>query len=296
MNADITEGQFVTLSNGIRLHYASSGQQGRPLMLFVHGFPEFWWAWHLQLPEFGQDHFAVAPDLRGYNLSDQPVEVSAYRAKHLVEDLRLLIGELGYERCVVVAHDWGGALAWNLALAHPQLLERLIIINAPHPWLFWRALKHDPAQQKASAYMNWLRQPGAEDLLAADDYQLMDKLLAGAGQSPPWYEPQVRARYRQSWSRGLSGPLNYYRASPLFPPNAAEPGAAGFDLQPADFVVKVPTRVIWGENDIALPRSLLDGLEQVVDDLVIERIADGTHWVVHEQPQLVNRLIRQLIL
>jgi pimeloyl-ACP methyl ester carboxylesterase len=292
MTAAMTEGQYALLSNGMRLHYASAGQAGAPLMLFLHGFPEFWWAWHAQLPEFGQDHFAVAPDLRGYNLSDQPAEVSAYRAKHLVEDLSLLIAHLGYRQCVLVAHDWGGALAWNLALAQPQLVSKLIIINAPHPWLFWRALKHDSQQQAASAYMNWLRQPQAEAMLAEHDFERMDKLLAGAGQMPPWYEPQVRAKYRAAWSHGLRGPLNYYRASPLFPPAPDQPGAAALDLRAEDFVVKVPTRVIWGESDIALPRSLLDDLSQVVQDLVVERIADGTHWVVHEQPQRVNSLIR----
>ena len=209
-DAAIREGQFAALPNGMRLHYASAGDPGRPLILYLHGFPEFWWAWHRQLADFGGEYFAVAPDLRGYNLSEKPSEVSAYRAKHLVEDLRLLIAHLGHARCVLVAHDWGGALAWNLALAHPQLLERLIIVNAPHPYLFWRALKTDPLQQKASSYMNWLRAPQSEALLAADDYQRMDQLLSSGAAPPPWYQAAERARYRAAWSRGLSGPCLFY--------------------------------------------------------------------------------------
>src|ERR1035437_1374834 len=158
--------QFATLSNGTRLHYASAGEKGKPLMLFVHGFPEFWFEWEAQLTEFGGDYFAVAPDLRGFNLSDMPTDLSAYRAKHIVDDLRLLAVGLGYEKFVLVAHDWGGAIAWNFAIALPQLLHQLIIINSPHPYLFMQALATDPNQKKSSDYMNWLRADGSETVLA----------------------------------------------------------------------------------------------------------------------------------
>src|SRR5437764_914552 len=114
--ATVRDGQFAQLPNGIRLHYASAGERGRPLVLFVHGFPEFWYAWRDQLAEFGTDFFAVAPDLRGFNLSDMPADLAAYKARHIVDDLRLLIADLGYERCIMVAHDWGGAVAWNFAI------------------------------------------------------------------------------------------------------------------------------------------------------------------------------------
>src|SRR5512136_1613317 len=117
---------YVTV-NGVRLHYVSAGKG--PLILFLHGFPEFWYEWKDQLAEFGRDHLAVAPDMRGYNLSGKPLQVKDYRAKHLVEDLRLLVAHLGQTRLVLVAHDWGGAVAWNFAAAHPERLERLVIIN-----------------------------------------------------------------------------------------------------------------------------------------------------------------------
>ncbi len=234
MTAAITENQYVTLSNGTRLHYASAGDPTRPLILFLHGFPEFWFEWQAQLAEFGRDWYAVAPDLRGFNLSDQPSEVAAYRARHIVEDLRLLIAHLGAAQCVLVAHDWGGAIAWNMAIASPQLISRLVIINAPHPYLFAQALIHDPLQQQASAYMNWLRKPGVEEVLAEDGFARMSALFIGMGQRPAlWFTGATAERYRTCWSRGLSGGLNYYRASPMFPPTATEPGPAKLQMDPA---------------------------------------------------------------
>lgn len=296
MNADITSNQFAQLGNGTRLHYASAGEKGRPLILFVHGFPEFWYEWDAQLKEFGQDFYAVAPDLRGFNHSDMPTEVAAYKPKHIVEDLRLLAAHLGYDKFVLVAHDWGGAVAWNLAIALPQLLHKLVIVNSPHPYLFTKALTTDPAQQAASAYMNWLRADGSEDALAQDEFAKLESFLNGMGASPtPWFTPEVRARYHACWARGLHGGVNYYRASPLHPPTDEHPGSARLQLDPEHFRVRVPTLVIWGERDIALPKSLLDGLDQCVDRLTIERIPDGTHWVIHEQPERINRLLRSFI-
>jgi len=298
MAVDITEGQYAQLPNGTRLHYASAGERGKPLMLFLHGFPEFWYEWHEQLAEFGADHYAVAPDLRGFNLSDMPADPAAYKAKLLIEDIAQLIAHLGYERCVLIAHDWGGALAWSFAIARPALLDKLVIINAPHPYLFMRALAEDPAQQKASAYMNWLRSPGSETALAKDEFAMMDGFLSGMGQPPaPWFVGETRAKYHAAWSHGLTGGVNYYRASPLYPPTEADPGAQRLltQMQPADFRVKVPTRVIWGESDMALPKGLLDGMEDVVQDLDLVRIPEGSHWVVHEQPARINQLIREFI-
>ncbi len=291
--AAIRDGQFAQLSNGTRLHYASAGERGRPLILFVHGFPEFWYAWHAQLAEFGQDYFAVAPDLRGFNLSDMPADVAAYKSRHIVDDLRLLMADLGYQRCVMVAHDWGGAVAWNLAIALPQLLDQLIIINSPHPYLFMQALATDPHQKESSAYMNWLRAEGTEVTLAQDNFAMMEKLLNGMGRiATPWFDAPTRSLYHACWSRGVAGGLNYYRASPLHPPTGDDPGPLKLQLNPEDFRVKVPTRVIWGECDIALPKTLLDGLENLIGDLQVARVADGTHWLIHEQPDHINRLIR----
>jgi pimeloyl-ACP methyl ester carboxylesterase len=198
----------------------------------------------------------------------------------------------------MVAHDWGGAIAWSFALALPQLLSRLVIVNAPHPYLFMKALAHDPAQQAASGYMNWLRSEGSEQALARDGYAMMEGFLTGMGKSPaPWFDGVTRDKYHACWSRGLTGGVNYYRASPLHPPTPENPGPLRLEAQmnPDDFTVKVPTMVIWGENDIALPKGLLDGLEAVVPGMRLERIPEGTHWVIHEQPQRINGLIRSFL-
>lgn len=293
MTAAIQTNQFASLPNGIRLHYASAGEKGRPLILFMHGFPEFWYEWEAQLQEFGRDYFAVAPDLRGFNLSDMPDDVGAYKARHIVDDVRLLAAHLGYDKFVLVAHDWGGAIAWNLAIALPRLLHKLVIVNSPHPYLFMQALATDPAQRAASDYMNWLRAEGSEQALAKDEFALLEGVLSGQGRTAiPWFAGEVRARYHECWSRGLAGGVNYYRASPLHPPTGDHPGPLKLQLNPAEFRVRVPVRVIWGESDTALPKALADGLEDFVDDLKVERIPEGSHWVIHEQPERINRLIR----
>ncbi|MBC3928304.1 alpha/beta fold hydrolase [Undibacterium sp. CY21W] len=296
MTATIKANQFATLDNDTRLHYASAGEQGQPLILFVHGFPEFWYEWAAQLPEFGRDYFAVAPDLRGFNLSDMPADLSAYKAKHIVDDLRLLIQHLGYQKAIVVAHDWGGAVCWNMAIALPAMIEKLIIINSPHPYLFMQALANDPAQKSASEYMNWLRATDSETALAKDDFALMDGFFNGMGQAQAtWFDQATRGRYHDCWRKGLSGGVNYYRASPLHPPTAENQGPLQLHLNPDDFKVNVPTRIIWGENDKALPKTLLNGIEDFVTDVRIERIAEGSHWIIHEQPERINQLIRQFL-
>ncbi|MBC7404711.1 MAG: alpha/beta hydrolase [Cytophaga sp.] len=296
MTAAIHSGQFASLPNGMRLHYASAGKKENPLILFVHGFPEFWYAWSAQLAEFGDTYFAVAPDLRGFNLSDMPVDVSAYKAKYIVDDLRLLIAHLGYEKATIVAHDWGGAICWNLAIALPALVKKLIIINSPHPYLFMQALAQNASQQSSSEYMNWLRNEGSEIALAKDDFALLEGFFTSmALAAPSWLDHATRARYHECWGHGLIGGVNYYRASPLHPPTTSDQGAAKLHFNPDDFKVTVPTRVIWGENDQALPKTLLVGLDDFVADLNIERITEASHWIIHEQPDKINTLIHQFL-
>jgi pimeloyl-ACP methyl ester carboxylesterase len=287
----ITDGQHAELGNGIRLHFASVGAPGGRPILFLHGFPEYWGAWEDVLPHFADGWHAVAPDLRGFNRSSAPAEVAAYRARELIDDCERLAAHFGWPRVTVVAHDWGGAVAWQWAIARPKRVERLVILNSPHPVPFARDLAHDPAQQQASAYMNWLRAPGAEGALAQHDYRALDSFFLSM-QRPerPWYTPERARRYREVWARGLSGGLNYYRASPLHPPL---PGETLPVLDPAQFRVTVPTLVIWGEADRALPMRLVDGLDELVADLTIERLPDATHWLAHEEPQAIARSIQR---
>ena len=281
--------------NGVRLHYAHAGQG--PLVLFLHGFPEFWYCWKPQLEEFGRDHLAVAPDLRGFNLSDRPPDVKQYKARILVEDVRALAAHLtGQEKFVLVAHDWGGAVAWAYAMAHPQTLSRLVIVNSPHPVPFARELAHNPAQDKASQYMNLLRSDKAERVLSENNYaRLVSMTLEGWSKGS--IDAEEKAAYLEAWSQpgALTGSLNYYRASPLYPPAGDDPGAKALHLNAADFMVRVPTLVVWGMRDQALLPGNLDGLEACVPDLRIERLPEASHWVMHEQPAQLNRLIRAFI-
>jgi len=290
------QGQYAEV-NGIRLHYVSVGQ-GK-LIMFVHGFPEFWYEWEKQLVEFGQDYQAVAPDMRGYNLSSKPADVEKYHIKNLIEDLRALAEHLGHEKFIMVAHDWGGAVAWSAAIRYPELLEKLIIINSPHPAVFARELLNNPDQQKASQYMLMLRSAEAERVLSENNFARLTDVLVQFGSK--WeMTDEKRQKYIDAWSqpRALTGSLNYYRASPLYPPTSKsveEQISSILNLPKEMFAVKVPTLVIWGEEDRALLTGNLDGLEEYIEDLTVKRIPDGTHWVIHEQPELVNSLIRDFI-
>ena len=288
--------QSVTLAHGVTLECRVAGLEGRPLMLFLHGFPEAAFVWdemlaHFSAPDNG-GYWCVAPNLRGYAGSSSPAEVSAYRAKYVVQDLVALKQALSPDAplACLVAHDWGGAVAWNMANQHPQLMQQLAIINSPHPGTFLRELQASPEQQAASAYMNFLIRPDAEVLLAEDDYRRLWAFFSnmGAVDGPyAWLTEKVKAQYREVWSQGLTGALNYYRASPLRPPRAEDAAAAAISLPASMLEILVPTLVLWGMQDIALPPGLIDGLEDYIPDLTLKRIADASHWLVHEQPDLV---------
>ena len=281
--------ETVEASGGVRLHAARCG--AGPLMLFLHGFPEYWAMWRPFLEHFGaRGRCAVAPDLRGYNLSDKPPQVDAYKARHLVADVLALAARYTRDKFVLVAHDWGGAVAWSVAIAHPERLSRLVMVNSPHPYIFWRELTRNPAQQKASAYMLLFRSPKAERVLSENGYAR----LLGAFSD---LDPAARAALLQAWSQpgALTGGLNYYRASPLYPPSPGDPGAARLELEPKDYTVRVPTLVVWGERDTALLPGCLEGLDAVVPDLEVVRVPDATHWVAREKTARVIAEIERWI-
>ncbi|MBA4215259.1 MAG: alpha/beta hydrolase [Polaromonas sp.] len=297
-----------TLPHGITLSCRAAGERGRPVLLFLHGFPEAAFVWdellaHFAKPEHG-GYRCVAPNLRGFEKSSAPAEVAAYRAKPLVQDLTALIKVItqdsptpGQLACLV-AHDWGGALAWSVAAQHPAAMRRLAIVNAPHPATFQRELANSPTQQASSAYMNFLARPDAPALLAENDFARLWPFFTNmAADSGPmaWLDEAMRERYREVWRQGLQGPCAYYAASPLRPPTASDAGAAGVQLPRERVTVNVPTLVVWGLGDTALPEALLDGLDEFVPDLRIERVPGATHWIVHEQPQQVAELIGDFV-
>ncbi len=274
--------------NGIRMHYVAAG--AGPLIILLHGFPEFWYAWKSQLAEFSREYQVVAPDMRGYNLSSKPAAVDQYRMNFLVEDVRALAAHLGHDRFILGGHDWGGVVAWAFALQYPGLLEKLIIINAPHPAIFERELRENPAQQQASQYMLVFRSEAAEQILSSGNYSAFDSSILQPGIRQGSFNDEDRRSYLQAWSQpgALTGGLNYYRAAGVGPA-----GESGQDSRPltgglASLTVRVPALVIWGEKDPHLLTGNLNGLEQFVPDLQIRRIADGSHWVIHEKPDLIN--------
>lgn len=284
---------FHSLAGGLRLHALEAGSG--PLMLFLHGFPEYSGMWRLQLEHFRGRFHVAAPDQRGYNLSDKPAALRDYRARPLVDDVLQFADALGQRKFTLVAHDWGGAIAWNVAAWHPDRVERLVILNAPHPLTFLRELRRNPAQLEASRYMTLLRQSRAEALLSEDGYRRLRRMSVEAwGSNGGDASPAAVAACVAAWSQpgALTGMLNWYRASPLHPP---EPDAPLPELDPALFHVRVPTLVIWGMRDQALLPAMLDGLEEHVDHLTVECVPDASHWVVHERPALVNGLIDRFV-
>lgn len=299
----------AALPHGITLSCRATGPRGAPLLFFLHGFPEGAFVWDEMLRHFGDRYRCVAPNLRGFEQSSAPVEIDAYRPRHLAADIVALAAHCNRAvgraadapLAALVAHDWGGAVAWNLAAQQPAVLERLVIINSPHPATFLRELQHSPAQQKASAYMNFLCRRDAVELLAANDFARLWTFFTGgsvgqhAAAAPDWLTDAVKNAYRAVWRAGLQGGLNYYRASPLRPPTAGDDAIMTLAFAPEFVTVRVPTVVIWGERDIALPPALLDGLEAYVSQLRLVRLPDATHWIVHEQPALVAREIESAL-
>lgn len=285
----------LELPHGIRLACRSAGDPSLPTLMFLHGFPEAAFVWDEVMGLLADRFRCIAPNLRGYAGSSAPAGVESYRPKLLVADIAAAIESCGAPLAALVAHDWGGALAWNLAATRPTLLRRLVSINSPHPALFLRELRHNPDQQRASDYMGWLCRPDAAAQLSANEYErlfgMLGRFADGTQAVPAWLDDVQRQRYREAWSAGLEGPLNYYRASPLRPDGHGRQELAALTLPREITRVLVPTLVIWGERDAALRPGLLEGLDAHVDLLTVQRVRQATHWIVHEEPALVARSI-----
>ena len=285
-----------TLPHGIELSCRAAGQKGQPVLLFLHGFPEAAFVWDEMLLHFSQaqngGYRCVAPNLRGYEKSSQPADVSAYRAKFLVQDIEALIQiESGSAPLkALVAHDWGGGVAWNLANQRPALMNKLVIINSPHPGTFLRDLKNSPAQIAASDYMNYFCEPQAAAELSANQFEVLFSFLE-KGVKPTWLTPEVKEHYVRAWSCGLQGGLNYYCASPLKPSKAGENTLQNLELPDSMLRIEVPTLLLWGLKDVALLPSLNEGLDQYIPQLTYVPIPEGSHWVVHELPEVIQREI-----
>ncbi|HEY9727018.1 MAG TPA: alpha/beta hydrolase [Chroococcales cyanobacterium] len=270
-------------TNGIKLHYVTQGDG--PLMLMLHGFPEFWYSWRHQISEFAKDYKVVALDLRGYNESDKPQEQSAYTMSELVKDVEGVIQGLGYDRCVLVGHDWGGAIAWCFAYAHPEMVERLIVLNLPHPAKFAQGLR-TPQQLMRSWYTFFFQIPALPELLLQSfDYQIIGNALTGmAVNKNAFTSADIEAYKDAAAKRGaLTAMINYYR------------NAFTGIMQREWSLLDVPTLMIWGKQDTALGKELTYGTEEYVRDFQIRYIPDCSHWVQQEQPELVNQYMREFL-
>jgi epoxide hydrolase 4 len=275
--------------NGVELHYAHAGDG--PLILFLHGFPQCWYQYRHQLAEFSRDHLAVAPDLRGYNLSSKPDDVHAYLTCTLVEDIRQLVEQLGYQQFVLVGHDVGGAVAWSFALHHPQMLSALAILDTPHPALFDDALRNDPEQQQGSAYMLTARRPDAAEIIAADDFRALRESL-----DEPFIGAQDLERYLQSWREpgALAAALRWFHAEGQGPPSPDGTLAHGNIVRHiSPQTITVPTLVLYPTADRWIRPASHAGLQRYVPDLTFIEVDGATHWLAEERPELVNRAIRE---
>jgi epoxide hydrolase 4 len=268
--------------NGVRLHYVEAGEG--PLVVLLHGFPEFWYSWRNQIDSLADAGFrVVAPDMRGYNLSDKPPAVKSYDADVLAADVAGLIRERGAERAFLVGHDWGAAVAWVTAMNHPDVVEKLAILNVPHPRRMLDGLR-TPRQLRKSWYMFFFQLPWLpERLERLGRHRFFRSALYDA--KPGAFSNEDIDRYVEAWEQpgALTGSINYYRAAFRNTPKQVEAR-----IKP----VYAPTRVIWGENDRYIGRELAEPPRADVPNLdQVFRLPDASHWVQHDEPERVSELL-----
>jgi pimeloyl-ACP methyl ester carboxylesterase len=265
----------------VQLHYVEAGEG--PLIVLLHGFPEFWYGWRLQIqPLVAAGFRVVAPDMRGYNLSSRPDDVAAYDSDTLADDVRGLIHERGAESALLVGHDWGGTAAWITAMNHPEVVDRLAILNAAHPRKLSQGLHH-PDQLRRSWYFFFFALPDLpETVVHANNWHFFRHFLHDA---QPAYTPEEIEHYVEAWSQpgAATGMINYYRSSV----RQSQKNAVAA-LRP----ISAPTLVIWGQEDGYLGPDLAEPDHDDVPNLErVERVSDASHWVHHDQPERVNRLL-----
>ncbi|GGP42248.1 epoxide hydrolase [Shewanella algicola] len=299
----------------INIHYVESGPQAaqQPLetIVFLHGFPEFWGTWDKQLAFFSQHYRVIAPDLPGYNLSDKPNNIAFYALPNLINVMSKLIAALSPDRPVtLVAHDWGGAIAWPLAAFKPHLIRQLVILNAAHPSTFTREMINNPHQRSKSDYIHQLIGKDGENLLTQDNYRYLTNNILQC-ENGTFFTADVIASYRQVWQHpgAVNGMLQYYRAMPQLaaketleaPDESDKRTTSASQIKPTSEInipnirINIPTLVLWGEQDLAFVNENLNGLTDYVPDCTIKRFPNTSHWIQHEQPDEVNLAINEFI-
>ncbi|WP_209438477.1 alpha/beta fold hydrolase [Natronococcus sp. JC468] len=268
--------------NEVRLHAVVAGDPDDPLVVLLHGFPEFWYGWREQIEPLVEDGYRVViPDQRGYNLSEKPRAVREYRLPALSRDVAELIASEGRERAHVVGHDWGGVVAWDLAYRYPERVDHLGIVNAPHPTAYRQQLLSNPEQLKRSWYAMTFQLPWLpERLCRYDDFRLLEHALRGTAAEGTFTERELSS-YRRAWRRdgALRGSLNWYRALARYPPETRRDP------------LEQPTLVIWGADDVALVPELGPESVRFCERGRLERLPETSHWVVHERPSETTALV-----
>lgn len=286
--------QRLPLSTGVSLDVWTTGNPANPPILFLHGFPESHRTWRHQMAALSDRFWCIAPDQRGYARSDKPAEVEAYRVPILVNDVFAVADALGVGRFTLVGHDWGGAIAWAAALKDQARgsgrIERLIQCNAAHPYVFQHSLIFDADQRAASQYISQFRERDIEGEVASKGVAWFFDDRFGEGTHGLAASPEDRAAYLDEWSQpgAIRGMLNWYRASPMQVPAADAPAVSTPFLDAPFPKLTMPVLVIWGMADRALLACQLDGLDDLIEDLTIVRIADAGHFVPWEAPDRVN--------
>jgi len=273
-------------TNGIRLHVVQCGPAQGPLVVLLHGFPDFWYGWRHQIGALADAGFRVwVPDQRGYNLSDKPRQVRDYRLETLAADVLGLLDAAGQATAAVVGHDWGAAVAWHLAAHHPARISRAAMLNVPHPGVLARALAQSPSQLARSWYMFFFQLPWLpETVVKVGRYWLARRALRSSSR-PGTFSSADLAHYQAAWSQrgALRSMINWYRAAGRF---ATPPSQAG--------AVKVPIRIIWGENDAFLKRELARKSLAFCDNAQLTYLP-ASHWVQCEEPEKVNALLLKFL-
>lgn len=274
-------------TNQIRLHVVQAGPKSGPPVLLLHGFPEFWYGWRKQIPALAEAGYRViAPDQRGYNLSDKPRGVKAYNMHELVNDVIGLIDALDYEKVNLVGHDWGAAVAWMLAIWNPERLHRLGIINVPHPAVMKRFLLRDLEQIRRSWYIFFFQLPWLpEAALRVGDWRGASRAMRGSGKIHTFTNEDIK-KYKEAWSQpgAMTAMINWYRA------------AAHYRTQlPENLRVRVPTLMLWGMQDVALTHRMARPSIDYCDEGKLVLFEDSTHWVQHEAAEQINRLLMDFI-
>jgi epoxide hydrolase 4 len=274
-------------TNGIRLHVFQAGPKDGPLVILLHGFPEFWYGWRYQIPYLASAGYRVwVPDQRGYNLSDKPAGVAAYRIDVLAADVIGLVKAAGRERTFLVGHDWGGAVAWWAAAYYPQCVDRMVVINAPQVAVMWKHLRHNPAQLLRSWYIFFFQIPWLPEAVARlGDWKMVVEALRQSSRPNTFSEADLEI-YKQAWSqpKAYTCMLNWYRAILRIRPRP-----------PVHPRLSVPTLLIWGARDRFLGRELAQQSIDLCSEGRLVVIEEATHWVQHEEAEHVNTLIADFL-